>query len=81
MSCRKYADLAHLSSAEYRVESEKRRAVERKNYFQVKYIAKKDKEELEESKKRLEDAIAVVNARLASFGEGSALDKNSPPLK
>jgi len=76
MSSRKYPDLAHLSSAEYRVESERRRALERKGYFQAKYIAKKDQTSLEESKKRLEEAIVAVNARLAELG-GVVADKKT----
>ena len=49
MPRRKHADLAHLSPEEYRIEANKRTAVERKGYFQVKYIAKKDKEEINPS--------------------------------
>jgi hypothetical protein len=71
MPRRKYADLAHLSPEEYKVEAAKRVAKERKGYFQVKYIAKKDKEALEESKKRLEEAITAVNARLTELGVAS----------
>jgi hypothetical protein len=75
MPRRKHADLAHLSPEEYRIEANKRTAVERKGYFQVKYIAKKDKEALEESKKRLEEAMAAVNARLAELGSPQLCEK------
>jgi hypothetical protein len=71
MPRRKYADLAHLSSEEYRIEANKRVAKERKGYFQAKYISKKDQNSLEESKKRLDEAITAVNARLAELGVAS----------
>jgi hypothetical protein len=80
MSNRKYADLAHLSPAEYRVESERRRALERRGYFQAKYIAKKDHASLEETKKRLDETIAAVNSRLAELG-GVAADKKYSALE
>lgn len=65
MPPRKYPDLAHLSPEEYRKESRKRRETEaeRKEYHRLKYIMSRDLQRLEERKKELEDAIAIVKAK------------------
>ena len=59
---RKYPDLAHLPPAEYKKAYQKRREAERKEYHRLKYIRNRDLQKLEERKKELEDAIAIVKA-------------------
>lgn len=43
MPPRKYPDLAHLSPEEYKIESEKRRTAERKEYLHQQYIKNREK--------------------------------------
>jgi hypothetical protein len=74
---RMYPDLAHLPPAEYRKESRKRREADRKEYHRLKYIKSRDLQRLEERKKELEEAIAIVKAQ--KEGVASAA-KNIPPI-
>lgn len=60
---RKYPDLAHLPPAEYKKASQKRRDADRKEYHRLKYIKTRDLQRLEERKKELEEAIAIVKAQ------------------
>lgn len=64
MPQRKYKDILHLSSTEYRVEAEKRRSAERKEYRHAKYLENKDKILDENKKKRLGDRIISTRQKL-----------------
>ncbi len=64
MPQRKYKDILHLSSTEYRIEAEKRRSVERKEYRHAKYLANKDKILDENKKKRLGSRIVSTREKL-----------------
>jgi len=68
MPRRKFSDLAHLSPEEYRKESMKRRDDLRKEYHQSMYIDKVAADvPLEEQKKKLEQKLAIINAKLEAL--------------
>lgn len=75
MPQRKYEDLAHLSPEEYRIESQKRRETERKEYHRQKYLRNCDLTKLENRKKRIEEAIAAASSKRGLAAEG---ENNSP---
>ena len=73
MPARKFADLAHLTSEEYRKESMKRRDSMRKDYHQSMYIDRTAAAiPLEEQKKKLEQKLAIINSKI----EALSVEKN-----
>jgi len=71
---RKFADLAHLSSEEYRKQAMRRRDSLRKEYHQSMYIDRMAAAiPLEDQKKKLESKLALINAKIESL----SLEKNN----
>lgn len=69
MPPRKYLDLAHLSPEEYRIEAEKRRESERKEYHHKKYMRTRGKTVLDNKQERIQQEIASLKEKLEKIKE------------